>query len=283
MMNIPDISTLRRMNRRRLYPAVGCCIYCGRRPPEVTLHLEHIIAESLGGMLELPAASCGDCARETHAYEGKCAGRLFAPIRAQLNFPSKRTLKDRIKKFTMTFDGVRRKIHQDEYPGMVISFVNGLPGILVGAMPTEHYSGGVAVATLPDFGERLNHLKAKFGAREVSFNPEFEIAHLGRMLAKIAHAYAVAELGYGAFRPGLLEIILGRHPMYISHFVGGIRGQPIPMGTDLHEIEIDQTGLGGGRYVVVRIQLFANRKLPEYYVVAGELIDRTEYHIPLRA
>jgi hypothetical protein len=68
-----------------------------------------------------------------------------------------------------------------------------------------------------------------------------------------------------------LGIILDRPPLYISHYVGGIRGQEIPHGIDLHEIEIDQTGLGQGRYVVVKIQLFANHKLPRYYVVAGDL------------
>jgi hypothetical protein len=260
------------MDRRHRYAAANRCVYCGKQPPEVTLHLEHIIAESLGGMLEFPAASCDGCGGETHAYEGQCAGRLFAPIRAQLNFPSKRTLKNRIKKFTMTFDGIRRKIHQDEYPGMVISFVNGLPGILLGAPKSDDYSGGIAMATLPGFGERLNHLREKFRAKEVAFNPDFDIVHLGRMLAKIAHSYAVAELGYGAFRPLLLDIILNRPPLHISHYVGGIRDQEIPVGNDLHEIEIDKTGLGRDQYVVVKIQLFADRQLPVYYVVAGEFV-----------
>jgi hypothetical protein len=274
MSDGPKPPARRRMDRRHKYKPVGCCIYCGRTPPIVTLHLEHIVAESLGGMLELPEASCADCAKETHAYEGQCAGRLFAPIRAQIGFPSKRTLRNRVKKFTMTFDGVRRKIHQDEYPGMVISFVNGLPGILVGALPTENYSGGIAMTTLPGFGERLNKLRAKFRAGEVQFNPEFDIQHLGRMLAKIAHGYATAELGLGSFCPLLLNIILNRPPLHISHYVGGIRDQEPPEGTDLHEIEIDTTGLGLGRYVVVRIQLFADRKLPVYYVVAGAIADR---------
>jgi hypothetical protein len=201
---------------------------------------------------------------------------LFSPIRAQLNFPSKRSLKNRIKKFDMTFDGIRRKIHQDEYPGMVISFVNALPGILVDAAPSDQYAGGIAVATLPGFGERLNKLRAKFGAREVSFNPSFDIIHLGRMLAKIAHAYAVAELGMHNFRPLLLDIILNRPPLYVAHYVGGIRDVEPPMGNDLHEISIDKSELGGGRYVVVKIQLFADRKLPVYYVVAGELPENSK-------
>ena len=83
--------------------------------------------------------------------------------------------------------------------------------------------------------------------------PKFSIDHLGKMLAKIAHAFATAELGYGNFRPFLLDVILNRPPLYISHYVGGIRDVEPPLGGDLHEIEIDKTGLGKGRYVVVRI------------------------------
>ena len=165
---------------------------------------------------------------------------------------------------------VRRKIHQDEYPGLLITFVNGLPGILVGSVPADDYSGGVAVTTLPGFGERLNKLKAKYRAREVSFEPGVHIDYLGKMLAKIAHAYATAELGYGSFNPLLINIILGVPPLYISQYVGGLRDVEPPLGDDLHIIEIDQTGIGQGRYIVVKIQLFADRKLPVYYVVAGE-------------
>ena len=83
--------------------------------------------------------------------------------------------------------------------------------------------------------------------------PEFSIDHLGKMLAKIAHAFATAELGYGNFRPHLLDIILNRPPLYISQYVGGIRDVEPPLGNDLHEIEIDKTGLGKGHYVIIQI------------------------------
>jgi hypothetical protein len=69
----------------------------------------------------------------------------------------------------------------------------------------------------------------------------------------------------------LLDIILGREPVYLSYYVGGVRNGEPPQGNDLHQVEIDRTGLGKDRYVVVKIQLFADRKLPVYYVVAGEL------------
>jgi hypothetical protein len=257
------------MDRRHVYAPVNCCIYCGRREPEVKLHLEHIIAESLGGMLELPAASCDSCGGQTHAFEGLCAGRMYGPIRAQLNFPSKRSLKNRVKKFTMTFDGSRKKVHQDEYPGMIITFVRTLPGILLGEPPTADFAGAIAITTLPEFGERLNKLKAKYKANKVEFNPEYGIEPLGRLLAKSAYAYAVAELGYGSFRPLVINLILNSDLKYLAYYVGGTHEKEAPLGGDLHEIGIDETGLGKGQYIVVRIQLFADRRLPAYYIVRG--------------
>jgi len=86
------------------------------------------------------------------------------------------------------------------------------------------------------------------------------------MLAKIAHAYAVAELGLDSFTPFLSDIILNKSPMYIGHYVGGLRHDE--KGDDLHHIEI--SNFGAKRYVVVEIRLFANRTLPLYVVVVGE-------------
>ena len=42
------------------------------------------------------------------------------------------------------------------------------------------------------------------------------------------------------------------------------------MGNDLHEIAIADPALGDNRYVIVKIQLFANHKMPVHYVVVGE-------------
>jgi hypothetical protein len=40
---------------------------------------------------------------------------------------------------------------------------------------------------------------------------------------------------------------------------------------DLHEIAFADPTLGDNRYVIVKIQLFANHKMPVHYVVVGEL------------
>jgi hypothetical protein len=41
-------------------------------------------------------------------------------------------------------------------------------------------------------------------------------------------------------------------------------------GEDLHDIVVDRTGFWGPRWVAAEIQLFADRKMPKYLVIAGD-------------
>ena len=90
-------------------------------------------------------------------------------------------------------------------------------------------------------------------------------------LAKIAHAYAVAELGYGSFQPYLLGIIRNQDPLLMHHLIGSAIGKA-PVSDDLHEIDILQPDqLNSGKLVVVKIHLFSNYDgMAVHYVVAGE-------------
>lgn len=65
---------------RREFGPANECIYCHRTAPDVELTEEHIIPEGLRGRMVLLAASCGDCARETHAFEAR---RSAVPCVAQ--------------------------------------------------------------------------------------------------------------------------------------------------------------------------------------------------------
>jgi hypothetical protein len=265
-----------RMKRQHRYPPVGRCIYHDGGDWVGRLTLEHVIPEGLGGKLELPDATCDACAKITSAMEGQNAGRLFRPIRRQLNFPSKgrgkaRREARRQEQFVVRIDGKKRYIPTAEYPGLLLSFVFPLPTALLGIQPDyRSFAGGVSLATLPGFGERLNALRTKYG-QNVEF-PNFGSAELvGRLLAKIGHAYAVAELGYGSFRPYLLGIIRDHDPMLMHHVVGSAVGE-LPAGDDLHEIAILPPGqIGDPKLVVVRVRLFANvQGMPAHYVIAGE-------------
>jgi hypothetical protein len=264
------------MKRRHVYDPVGKCIYCGDDSNPGRLTIEHIIPESLGGTLELPDASCHDCQVITGAFEGHNAGKLFRPIRRQFKMPSKRRgrkqKEERTKEtFLVVIDGIKRHVSTEEYPGLLISFAFPFPTILLG-IPPEHrdFAGGVSIGVLPEFGERLNALRAKYG-NEVKFLTPGSAEAIGRLLAKIAHAYAVAELGYGSFQPYLLGIIRNQDPLLMHHLIGSAIGKA-PVSDDLHEIDILQPDqLNSGKLVVVKIHLFSNYDgMAVHYVVAGE-------------
>lgn len=264
------------MKRRHKYDPVGRCIYCGGDGSPRGLTLEHIIPESIGGMLELPEASCHECQVITSAFEGENAGKLFRPIRRQFKMPSKQRGKkrkaERAKEtFLVVIDGVKRYVAADEYPGLLMSFVFPLPTVLLGIPPTgDSFAGGISLGTLPEFGERLNALRAKYG-NKVEFPTRGSAEAVGRLLAKIAHAYAAAEIGLDNFKPYLLGIIRNQDPYLLSHLVGSAVGTP-PVSEDLHEIEIlPAEGLGTGKLIAVKIHLFSNYQgMTAHYVVAGE-------------
>jgi hypothetical protein len=264
------------MKRRHEYDPVGRCIYCRTDGLPGRLTLEHIIPESLGGMLELPEASCHDCQVITGAFEGENVGRLFRPIRRQFNFPSKsrgkaRRVQRQKETFIVKIDGINRNIPINEYPGLITSFVFTLPTILLGIPPTgESFTGAISLGMLPEFGERLNALRAKYG-NYVELPTPGSAEAVGRLLAKIGHAYAVAEIGLDKFKPYLLGIIRNQDPYLLHHLVGSAAGTP-PLSEDLHEIEIlPPESFGAGKLIVVKIHLFSNYPgIAVHYVVAGE-------------
>ena len=64
------------------------CIYCGSKSANRTS--EHILAHSLGGRLEIPAASCSECARITSKVETHVAGKTYLQWRAAKRLRTRR-------------------------------------------------------------------------------------------------------------------------------------------------------------------------------------------------
>lgn len=93
-----------------------------------------------------------------------------------------------------------------------------------------------------------------------------------RMLAKIAHCYAVARLGLGKFRPMLLPAIRGDRRFPLHFAVGGITTEA-EKGASRHELGIFLVNLHGRDMYVVRIRLFSNLGWPEYFVIAGTTLN----------
>jgi HNH endonuclease len=270
--------TQTRMDRNERYPSLGHCIYCGTLAAETTLTEEHIIPKAIGGRLIFDGASCKACQDQTHAFEGHALD-LYRPIRRQLGFPEslsgRKALERRQKeKFTLELDGRRVKVASAEFPALMLTIDFPPPSILTGGDPQDlPLSGGIhAVELAPEFGERLNAIRRKYRANKVSIvgvdkSARIDEGDLGRMLAKIAHGFAIA-VADEPFVPLLTHIIRGQKPYYLPYYVGCQMTTQDPP-EDLHEVSIASGGFGNGKYVVVRVRLFATFNTPAYLVVAG--------------
>jgi hypothetical protein len=108
----------------------------------------------------------------------------------------------------------------------------------------------------------------------------FNIESFLRMLAKIAHGYAVAELGLDNLTSWLPDIILGTSSKSKLQYLIGAADKkllaeiPPPQGLDqqdpplytAHQVRLLRSGLG----ISVAIRLFAFHKVPPlYHVVVG--------------
>jgi len=261
----------------KTYAAVGRCIYCGatewsQQPRR--LGDEHIIPEGLGGGLVLPEASCKTCEAVTSAVELEWLRGAYYTARVQKGLGKKKKRPPRFLPLQVHRDGktVWESISLEKYPAMVVTLLFDQPEILSGCMPVEKVlSGGVAVGTLPTFGQLL---KPYLDQGAVTFVPPRSSAtsiHLGRMLAKIAHSYTVAELGITSFTPFLVDIILGTDTRHLSHYVGGTRVVP-PASDKGYEIKLTTIeSIGHLPYFVVKIRLLSDVDgMPEYWVVVGE-------------
>jgi len=100
-----------------------------------------------------------------------------------------------------------------------------------------------------------------------------------RMLAKIAHSYAVAELGYKSFEPVLARFIRGQPLENAWHWIGSDTALP-PAEQHLHDIQWCVPTIGETIYVMVSLRLFSFVGSPRYHIIVGRLtrpVDQLPY------
>jgi len=84
--------------------------------------------------------------------------------------------------------------------------------------------------------DAVTKLQAKHKAKEGKIRiAAVQPLQFFRMIAKIAHSFAVAEFGVGKFKPLVTDLILGRSDN-IEHFLGG-QFVDIPATPNLHELK----------------------------------------------
>jgi hypothetical protein len=260
------------------YSPIRKCIYCDetiyshdpliRKYP---LGAEHIIAEGLGGTLELPEASCQECETATGAMvEGDVLGRTMKAIRVHLRLKKSGSgPHPKVLPLTATIFGEEKTIQMptEDYPIVFCMFAYAPPNIDASdGMPRVVSAALIRMK----HDEKMLFHKYGIGAFATAY---LDNVMMCRMLAKIGHALAVAEIGTGNFSPLLTDLIRKGTDRHLMRFIGGAsKSVAIPPNT-LHYLALGYQKIKEKTYVVAHVRLFANYGGPTYAVVVGESLE----------
>src|ERR1700674_1825383 len=252
----------------RRYLPVGLCIYCGKHEGEFSD--EHIIPYALAGSSVLPESSCSQCATETGRFEQICCRLMFDPLRYSLKMPSRKGKKRRLE-LPLSFvdqDGKMQTtiVPTAEHPtGLFLPkfegarILLGLPEFQAETVSVKFWRYGPPEKKLDEIGRRH---KAKALAASVN------MLAMARLIAKIGHSYATAELGLHSFRPLLTDLIRGVSQNW-GHVVGGTFDDEDECGPGFHAVRLDKLEVYDHLYLVARIRLFSKFGAPWYHAAVG--------------
>lgn len=215
----------------------------------------------------LPKASCSDCANVTKRFEQTCARQIFGPLRVRLGMPT-RNKRERPEKLPVPIrdaNGTWRRVmvNPQNYPGHFIGARLPPPGIFRGVEPSEVFEGSLVTLSWDreilrianGAGTRVELQRLAFGA-------------FCRLLTKIAHGFAISQIGVGSFTHFLPDLILGRSN-YFPHVMGGDPVSSVRPPRNRH-LELQLNKLENTNYLFVTIRLFCFLDTPQYAVVVGE-------------
>ncbi len=165
-------------------------------------------------------------------------------------------------------------VDQEVYPFLVLFPVLQMPDELSGL--TTNGERGAAVKCLWIRGAsfrdgivpHLQALAAELKVAAIEPTATFRAPEFFRMLAKIAHAFAVAEMGLDSFRPFLTPMIRDAETSNSVQYIGGLPDSE-PAAAGLHEVSFGSRPYHHPDTVAVRIRLLAALETPTYYVAVG--------------
>lgn len=242
----------------KIYPPVEQCIYCGSKDG---LSDEHIIPYGINGSIILSESSCESCSKITKIFEQRLLKGMFAPIRYKAKLRTRRP-KERpksIKTISKCQDGSIKhlEIPTEKFPGILFGLRLPPPGILE---PCNNPKIEILLKCDEDLKPLLlNGEKIKLFT---VFSTDFY-----QLLAKIAHGFAVAELGIDGFHPMLTDLILGlsNNFLYFIGGDGGMQNDDFEKGRIIHQRALREAYKDGVWYVVVCVKLFTF----DYNIIAG--------------
>ncbi len=270
------------------YKSPGRCIYCGDAKAPLTK--EHIVPRALGGIHVLRAASCLSCAKITSAFERAVSRRMLGNFRVRLNFPTghKNERPKTLPVINLNHPDVAAAAHAalsagktefsvkvepleiepGDYPPSIELPQFPQPKVLRGLPKSpDVYPMKQSVWGYEDV-DALNRLRIKHGS-VARYPHKIPVLSFVRMLAKIAHCGAVSGYGLDAFRPLLLDLILGRTNDF-TNFVGGeLSQQPKEVGQYRMTFSFQQRRWRW--FLCAHFRLFPELCSPLYHIVVGEI------------
>jgi hypothetical protein len=244
---------------------VGTCIYCGA-PGTST---EHVIPIGLSGPQVLTRASCDACAKVTSRFERELLRGPLLPMRTVLELFT-RDPKDRPTTFpaTLVFEDGRRErrdVPAAAYPATLFLPPLMPPPFLTGESRPMQMVEPQWVRGFTD-PEAVRAYVGSVGAKTLSFESNIRAQPLAQLVAKIAHGFAVGQLGLQALGEVLLpSVTAGADVEELGPYVGG-RPELEPPVEDLHVVQVKVRADG---LVGVTVRLLARYGAPTYMVVVS--------------
>lgn len=270
---------------QKTYSPVSKCIYCGAGTYALNsnrrLAIEHIVPFGLSGTWELPEASCKECERVTGRIESMALNGALNGPRRFLGLKSRTKAEKAAKQlplFVQVPGGEDQRVMVDveDHPAWLYFPIFAEPAILSLLRGTSPPADALQGSWVKDFNFKREVLAGKYGITGSYAPPAIYLPRFARMIAKIGHAYAVAEAGLGALKWCLPEIL--RDPNMqaddVMPFFGTAPRQDEPTSPDiLHTLRAKHTFVGEMCVNFVEVRLFACHGAPTYWVVVGTRLD----------
>jgi hypothetical protein len=169
----------------------------------------------------------------------------------------------------------RRMVPARIHPSTLVVLEFDMPGILSAKSrdASTHFSARAQCRQRPS--PEFDEWAKRQGVKSARLDVQQMAAPFARMLAKVAHSFAVATPGVDGFKPFLPDMILGRDKDHLPYLIGGDPNTPAPASGCLHQLSHETRVVDDKHLIVARIRLFAGshtegRGMPVYYVVVGE-------------
>jgi hypothetical protein len=168
-------------------------------------------------MAYIDNASCHSCSKITSKIERYCARDVFKELRIHHGIKGKKRKRPPASGLPMTVEINGQKVEYmvpaAQHPSILTLPFVCAPGILRGDAPSAQWPK----ATLDRWIFKRHiagatELVRAMGGTSVTIRKAFTPDNFFRLIAKIAHCYAVAVWGYGTFKPYLTGVILGSEP-----------------------------------------------------------------------